>query len=1708
VSRVQQDHHAQSSDGTSRSLLTKPSTQLLLALGAVGVVGGPSLLGAGVDIPDDALYYMIPAWDWLRTAVSSGQSIWFVPGKLGGTSLYVDVVPMGPLYPAWLLALVFPSVTALGIASVLHAVGTLLAVRWLALLHGAGKAAATLAGCSIAAGPLGLTAFQDAQMDTWPAFMWLPMVFACLERLRQANRSERRRWIGLGALSMAMLLLGAHLRLAAASGALIGLWLLVRGEDFRGGLATIALGVVAGLPGFLPMLLEVSLASAGSGEINKFSYPIDQALGLHAIPGLLAPGLMVVGRDVGLGTVLGVALIAGLQDSQRTIRRLAIVIVLLVLAGTHIPGMRYLFAPLVVLSHPVNLVYPALACIPAAALAARGLDRLVAMNREQLRLWLRSPAGLVLAALIVSVVVRVALGNWGFPSGYGWFVYSIGAAQALIVLCALYFLLRRSSPSARLRAIFLLCLLDLCLYTGRGHLAVPSQPLEAPADNIRGDLSLLEGGYLDIKDLSRGYDSTILGEGLGEDEDEAWVQERGDAEPPTEDGEPEEQDEDDTPQTPVSGDSIDTPEVDAPALQQELLGRHWPPHLGVSTGIRGLAGRSKLAPARQVDALGPLAEALQNVEPSRDILGTLFGRAVGEPEKVGEYDDDVTCGFEYCDHVGSRTLALHGIANAVWEDRSHYRLDAVVPRCYSPAASALVEETHERLELLLTRPFKTSGPALLEKPLSTSSSLTAAQVSCPDPLRVNVSSSGTTMVVLRERWHPGWVVRSDGGKPLETFPVNQVHLGVLLDAGNYQLSYRFIPPGLLPGLALGLPAFLLAALLALFRRRQQAGRSASIAVTVAGVALLFAAPASAATVEGTVAGWSADANYEVWLTTSLDLSAPEQPVVRADVAAGTGRFSLEIPDETAPTWLFLHQRIERPGQPPLIFYLPYDLLPMQTVKLPKHVRLLSIAPDLAQLRETGEVVPGSWLQSLYLALAIFLGGGLLLWLLGRWHATAIGAKALLSTSRGVLPDGELLTVSARSPPLANAPAPPAVQRQEQFAMGLILLVATFLRLRGFTSNPLELLEFTYGPGSRPVLTEGSAAPTLLEQLLRPSSLEVTHPPLYHWLLGILGNISDSEWLLRVPSLLASVLTVLLCWRLFRRLSPTAGVLAAAALAGSAPAIHFGRDATPYALIGAIAVGSLLLLLRALREPGDGPWRLWIGLLAFGSLCHYAVVPFALAQITALLVMTLTRRNDPRWLNSLQHALRAGLLLAPIPLLWSLLHFGYFPPVALDTRLFADTYPRDPGLWRFLAEFSAVGAGVSPNAPGTALLLLPLVVVGLVSAYRRDRPLANLLLVMIAAFLGGVTFFHGNLTHFLNGRVFFGFRWITWLLPVVLGLAAVGAVGTSAPGQAQPSLGRRDPSLADSANMAATARLPARLRQFLLWPIGVCWLLMASQFTVALDEHTTHPDYRGAANQILSELHNRDAVATLPLWAQRGPLSWYLQQNSSARFREAGGVLGWHLDGKLSFLEAVNERLPFQSSARNSHFDRLWLAVVNEKMFGREKFSSQVAEDALAWARENLEPDGDWPLENLHLYRFRRTAGQLSYQQGTDFTVTAAERELRSLRWLEPNMSGCIDVEGDDEGESAEGDNDDSALNFLALGDSAWRWLLNVRVPLSPAGMIPTATVQHGEWYPPAIPENGYWQATIEGGACDGPAPVVYLQAPQANQGESPPEAAH
>ena len=239
----------------------------------------------------------------------------------------------------------------------------------------------------------------------------------------------------------------------------------------------------------------------------------------------------------------------------------------------------------------------------------------------------------------------------------------------------------------------------------------------------------------------------------------------------------------------------------------------------------------------------------------------------------------------------------------------------------------------------------------------------------------------------------------------------------------------------------------------------------------------------------------------------------------------------------------------------------------------------------------------------------------------------------------------------------------------------------------------------------------------------------------------------------------------------------------------------------------------------------------------------------------------------------------------------------------------------------------------------------------------------------------------------------------------------------------------------------------------------------SAFHLALrPDASPRPAYDEAARTILGSLEDRDGVAVLPLWGQRGPLEHYLTRGEETRFVDRPDGLSWQIDGKRVFIEAIEESMPFETSARNGHFDRLWVAVVDERMFGRAKFSSEVAEQALAWADVHMIPDGRWSFEALELRRYVRAPGLWG---GEPMTITSPTVAPASTRWSEPNQPPCTD-QGLDEGDPP-------------------RWSLNLRVPTDQAPRVQVTGGRLREHMDPAA-----WSATLEGGPCDGPAPRVVL----------------
>ncbi|MCO4771373.1 MAG: glycosyltransferase family 39 protein [Deltaproteobacteria bacterium] len=1484
------------------------------ALAAVFLVTGPLVLGDGVDLPDDALYYGVASWEWLATAARSGSNPWWVPGKLGGVSLFSDVVPQGPFYPSVWLGLLMPAIPAMGLAALLHALGTLFAVRWLARLQGIRRELAWLAGTAVAAGPLAVWAAIDFQVDAWPTFLWFPVVLGCLQCSASAREVKDRaswlRWVALGGMATALLLLGSHLRLAVAAGAALALWSLIRGRDLPGATLTGALGLAGGLPAILPMVLEARAQETGGGLPLLGTEP-DLALGLWNLPGWLAPKVMLYDRDLGLGTLIGVGVVVaavGLLRAEPRWRRTALFSALLLLAGSRIPGARQLLAPLTLLTHPVNLVYPALALIPLAVLGAGGLEWLMEGRRlrERDRRW---AIGIV-AVLGGLAVARFALGSWVFPSPLAHGLYALALGQlALVAVVAFRWTKRDEVPVA---ALVLLAIADLALFGVRAHLAVPAAPLRSTAD-VRGERMLLAEGFLDVEDLANGFE-------LPSDDGQALppasqVADEDSQEPARRRGEREQANEEE----------VVAYELEAPRVQERLLERAWPVHVGMALNVQGLAGRSKMMPRRASALLGPVAAELADLDDDPDVLEHLFSEG----------------------GRGWRLLEVFGARTAMWDGR------VVAQRPRSDGPCRLITETtmepneDRRVAALLDR-AGAAGPALLEAPLAEGPPLGLVQMFC-DSSRGRITQSVAVpqgkraLAAVRIPLHPGWSASSDSGDLLP-LAIDQVHQGVILEAGEHRMAWRFEPPGLRASLIAAGLAWLLMLAGVLLGRGRRPVHPAALGALWLSVGWLAWTPSTASAAQGTLLGAEEGVSYEVLLTSSLNLADPT--AVRGRATLGPEQPHFTLPSLDGDAWVFLRQEIPREGAPPLVFYRPADLLPLAG---DAPVTLQAVPRDLALLRASGEPQAGWWAVPGALAGVVVLGFPLL-------------RRRLRRGTRGSEPRAE------QSAPLPARPAR-AVGTSEKAVLAAVLLLALGLRLPGMMES-LDLLEWSYGPGTTRVVAADDPAPSLLETILNPACLELVHPPLWHWLeQGIDAGTGGVEWAARLPALLLSLATSLALWWLLRPVSAQSGLLAAGAFAVAPPAVHFGRDATPYALLAFVAVASLLLLLRALRRGTAGAWVAWLALLVAGFLSHYGTVFFAAAQVGGLLVLAATAADRTPWRLAAAQACRAGGLVLPVAVAWSFLHFARFAPTALDTRLYADTYPSDPGIVRFLAEFGSVGLGLPPVLGLGAVAVALLMALGASRLLAADRPLAVLLLMSVVGFVAGCVFFYANLVGELGGRVFWGFRWVSWFLPLALALAAVG------------------------------------VRRRWTWALALLWGLSAVGSPWVEGTRSTRPDYRSAAEHIAQSLADRDGLAALPLWGQRGPVRTYLTRALDGRFETVHETLAWNLDGKAAYLEMIDERFPFETSVRNGHVDRVWVVVADEQMFGREKFRGAIAAQAMAFAHEEMDLVEERSFGDLTLALFaRRPVVPPGPMNPSDMT---------SIMFAEPNAPPCQQPEDDE-----------------------------------------------------------------------------------------------
>jgi len=732
--------------------LRRSTIELCLAVAAVLVTAGPFLLGRGVDVPDDALYHAVANWEWLAWAWRSGVDPWFVPGKLGGISLAADVVPMGPHYPASWLLFVLPVSVALPVAALLHAIGILLAVRWLARVFGLGSTASTLAGAAVAAGPLGAITFVDCHLDVLPIYLWLPVAIGAAERLCRADENgSRRRWAALAAVALGLLLLGSHLRFAAAACASWGLWVVLRGMAWRWVCVVTAAALAVGAPGFVPSLLAVDLASDGVDRFVALSGPVHETYNGWNLAGWLAPKPFWMNRDFSLGAAAGLGFLLGPFALRGPVRRLWIFAALLLAAAASpsVPGLRYVFAPLLLLTHPIDLIYGALALIPAAVAGARGLELLWERGR------LGRGATAALAVLAAAMVLRAAVPGASFADPVESRAWLWSIAQAAAVLAALGVGIRRiGGAPTRSAVVFGLALLDLALLGVRFHVAVPSVPLELTERARGADLDKLGSSYVDVADLAGlhrfHYDAEEMFDVVLESQAHA-----------------------------------------AGRVRRELDGRRWPLHVGPGHGVDALSGRAKMPERRTTELLMPLADAL--VREEGDIR-----------HRLEHVDPAALEALFRPDALGGRILRLTGTEVAVDRRRVVGRVTDPLPDCWVPESWIAVPGEGEAALLAAWDAVVVGGQdplvtAVLEAPIDLPARLPPGRVACRGRA-LQVESSAPTLVVLLRPWLTGWSLVDQGpaGRSPELFPVDAFHIGFLAPPGSSSFELRFEPPGLRP----------------------------------------------------------------------------------------------------------------------------------------------------------------------------------------------------------------------------------------------------------------------------------------------------------------------------------------------------------------------------------------------------------------------------------------------------------------------------------------------------------------------------------------------------------------------------------------------------------------------------------------------------------------------------------------------------------------------------------------------------------------------------------------------------------------------------------------------------------------------------------------------------------------------------------------------
>ncbi|MEE8409385.1 MAG: glycosyltransferase family 39 protein [Myxococcota bacterium] len=159
-------------------------------------------------------------------------------------------------------------------------------------------------------------------------------------------------------------------------------------------------------------------------------------------------------------------------------------------------------------------------------------------------------------------------------------------------------------------------------------------------------------------------------------------------------------------------------------------------------------------------------------------------------------------------------------------------------------------------------------------------------------------------------------------------------------------------------------------------------------------------------------------------------------------------------------------------------------------------------------------------------------------------------------------------------------------------------------------------------------------------------------PLYFWSLEAWQLGGNSEWWLRLPSVLFGVATICMAFVLARAVFDQKTALVAAALTAASPfLVMYSQVVRPYALVALLSTAALVVFLRAVELNGR---RHWIGFALLTTAGLYTHLFAAAVPLATTLYLVLFHRSDRHLFNTglLAH-LTVGLVFLP----WAVVLFA-------------------------------------------------------------------------------------------------------------------------------------------------------------------------------------------------------------------------------------------------------------------------------------------------------------------------------------------------------------------------------------------------------------------------------------------------------------------